>query len=74
MFVCFTPCVEFLMLLFSINSEELLEMAATSLISVITVRQLVLAHPHNDLWLVLNSITGGLNSSYQIRFYFEDRL
>lgn len=74
MFTCFTPCVEFLMLLLSINSEELVEMAATSLISVITVTQLVLTHPHNDLWLVLNSIIGGLNSNYQIHFCFEDGL
>jgi len=49
MFISFTPCVEFLMLLLSINSVELVEMAATSLISVITVTQLVLAHPHIDL-------------------------
>jgi len=36
-------------LLLSINSEELLEVAAPNLISVITAIHLVLAHPHKDL-------------------------
>jgi hypothetical protein len=74
MFMCCAPCVEFLMLFLSINSEEIFEVAAPSLIALIRVMCLVLSHPHKDLWLIPNSITGGLSSRYQILFFFEDGL
>ena len=71
---CCALCVEFLMLLFSINSEKLLEVAAPDLNAVIPAMRLVLVHPltdrQTDLWHVLNSITRCSNCSYQNRFCF----
>jgi hypothetical protein len=57
--------VEFLMMLFSLNSQELFEMPATDFIAGSAVTHHVLAHHFKDPWLVLNSVTRCSNYSYR---------
>jgi hypothetical protein len=52
MFIGFELCLFILKLLFSINSEELFEVAVTDFIAGNAVTRRVLAHPLKDLWHV----------------------
>jgi hypothetical protein len=52
MYIGFELFVFILMLLFSINSEELFEVEVTDFIARIAVMCHVLAHPLEDLWHV----------------------
>jgi hypothetical protein len=52
MHIGFELCVFIVMLLFSINSEELFEVAVTDFIAPTAVTHHVLAHPLEDLWPV----------------------
>jgi hypothetical protein len=49
-FAGFTLCVEFLMMLLSVNSQEPFEVAAIDFIAGIAATHRVLAHPLKDPW------------------------
>ena len=70
-FVVCTLCAEFLIVVFSVNSQELFEVATTNLNASIVVMHHVLAHLVKDPWHVLNSFTCCCNFSYEIIFYFH---
>jgi len=64
-------CAEFLIVLFSVNLQELFAVATTNLIANTVVMHHVLAHLVKDPWYVLNSYTCCRNSSYEILFCFH---
>ena len=63
----YTVCVELLMVFFSINRQNLFEVAATSFIADTAATHQVLVQPLKDLWSVLNNFTRCFISNYHIR-------
>jgi len=64
-------CAEFLIVLFSVNLQELFAVATTNLTASTVVMRHVLAYLVNDPWHVLNIFTCCCNSSYEILFCFH---